>query len=142
MRAPCIINLENISKLSNWLGKRLPVEAHRDWIDRVLLRHVLSSQDCLQASERGCRSGADGRRTYPVDSHGEIRPWPRGVPHPGERNGSLRFALCLAVGCSAVVGEQVRWKTNERLAAAGIRPAFDRTTYGADVYERAQVEGL
>jgi hypothetical protein len=50
MRAPCIINLENISTLSNWLGKRLPLEAHRDWIDRVLLRHVLSSQDCLQAS--------------------------------------------------------------------------------------------
>lgn len=40
------------------------------------------------------------------------------------------------------MGNRSRWKTNERLAAAGIRPAFDRATYGADVYERAGILAL
>jgi hypothetical protein len=40
------------------------------------------------------------------------------------------------------LGSRSRWKTNARLAEAGIRPAFDRATYGSDIYEWSAIARL
>lgn len=62
------------------------------------------------------------------------------IPEKDVESFVARYASLWEVAQS--MGSRSRWKTNARLAAAGIRPAFDRATYGSDVYERSKVAGL
>jgi hypothetical protein len=48
MAATCVINLEDIRSFARRQSQRLPERSHREWLERALLRHVVTTGDGIR----------------------------------------------------------------------------------------------
>jgi hypothetical protein len=135
----CIVNIEDIRLFAKIEAKRLPVRAHREWLERTVLRHVVTVQDSLQpsapsrtelAAPHVSRASAAGEPTLRFKAStkltrevADVVDWLAGLPgrDPGLDRKLRRVTFSDACAKSRRWHEQLR-KNAERRYASGICP--------------------